>query len=460
MVKSKFILGLKLVKVKEWPLVERYFLMDFDKDSDQMIIFYHVMKYKKGLDHLTSKDEVRRSLFAEMSPKTFLNLLSQLYLKLEEWLVWIEMKNNRDKSDVLLVKILSRRGGEELADKKFRYVEKRLSNNQGQDLVQSRLYADLYHSYYFSESQAKYKAKGTLLEKAVKFHNAAFIEMSYLYLTEMENWGSVIGFDYGEVSKRLLQVIEVLNDSDVNHIGRLLHNVYSNSDQIALRSCIEMLDKDIVRSGSDLEVLVVLYVIQACRILFYSGELEDATLIYEAFSQGMKRGVLIRLGKFGAVRYTDIVVLLLRTAGLSKGRAFAEKWLGSVDEDERQEAKVIAEAYIFRHCEEYDKIIPIVRQVKFSNVRSEYIAYMLELMAWYKIEDFETLQIMLQNFNRRLRRIREEHKLLYKGAKAFGEVLKSLMLAKFSKGRLVDLDKYEVVFQKIWLQEEITSLRP
>gem|GEM_PF-5282389 len=439
--------------------VERFLLMDFRVDSDQMRLFRFIKKYKSALGQLPEKQSVRTTLFENLSSKVFLNMLSQMYLKLEDWMVWTEMKKDRDKADVLLVKVLNRRGGEQLADKKFALVEKRLKNGIGVDLKQSKLLADLYHHYYFSESQAKYKAEGTLLANVVKYHKYTIKEMSYLYLTEMSNWGRSVGYSYEDQVGQLLQAIELLDDSETSHICRLLTDLYLNDDQDALKVILQILESGVIRSGSDLEVFVVLYSINATRVLFNRNLLIDLSMLYRVFDYGMRLGVLLRLGKFGAVRYTDIIALLLRTGQVKESRVFADKWLSTVDESERQEAEALAHAYFLRNSENYGEILPLFRQVHFKSVRTEYIAYMLELMAWYKVEDFDTLHIMIHNFNRRLRRLRDDHKALYQGCRGFSEALKALMQSRFSNSKTVELDKYKVVFQKHWLQNEISSIR-
>lgn len=458
MIKSKLVIGLSSLRIEEQTSLKKYLLMESTKKSDHYRLLHHLCNSISNLEELLDKDQFRLSYFPGMSKKGFLNLCSRVFQIFEEWLVWYEMKKDRDKCDVLLLKTYNRRGIFNLADKKFNVLNKRLSDTKGLSITHKKNLYEMGHYHHFSENNAKSVIGGNLLENTVSNFLQSYKEQATLYLLEMTNWGKATGYDYTRPIEKILKSVNGITDSKTSILVQKLYQSRIENSNSPLQEVLHNLVNKKVEIGSDLETLVTLYGISISTNNWHKGTLKDPKQIFDFYNYAFESQILLNLGKIRCLRFVNIISVLVHTQTSKKCYEFIDRWCHLIGDQDIESAKNLCYVYAKIKDQQYEDIIYLLRGRKYFDIFTDLRSIAFENIALYKLKEWDILKNRLHNYRRKIRGAKNKiSKKVFDSQINFINILELLAKSHFKKVPHIDLNSYSTVFNKAWLQNEIKS---
>jgi len=451
---TKLIQALQIITPSEWLQLKKFVKMEVSEGSDVYLIYDCTSKIVRSQSQIPDKEDFRVQHFPNMSMKSFLNLCSKLYQIIEKWLVYNNTINDQDKTDVLLVKTFNRRGQYALADKTFNKAKKRLTNQNQFSLSKHHSLYELYRYHYFSENPVKNNNGKEFLEDFAINFIKSFNETSEILLTELISWGNYKNYDYSNTIFLLESSQDIFSRLEVNPITNKILGLRKNESIELLEALISALENGKIKSGSDLEVFAVMYSLSIAIALWRKSKLPKVYLLLKTLNLGLSLGILTTMGKLSEVKFLNFVSILILTSKPYEVERFVDKWAHLLSEETRESSILLAKCYIKRKEEKYNDILLLLRSTNNLNIKEDTRMLSFQIMALYKLNEFDQVKIAINNFKRRLRYNKNKiGKNIYTSKVNFLKATELLIKSKFTKEK-VDLSKFKYLHHKIWLSEQ------
>lgn len=334
---SKLIQILSTLNKEEWISYRKYLLMYTSEDSDNYRVFAYLQRRKSKMQYLPELEDIRSKHFHNLSSKSILNILSRLYIWLEEWLVFYSMKNDKMESDLLLVKLLNRRGLYNLADQKTKRLQKQINIASGLSIKNSRIQSDLYYYQYYSDNPIKSDNKKSIFSRMFESTTIYNREKLELLKTELYNREKLDGTDYSNL-------IDDNHKSQLEQYISILKETVKNFDLQSFQRIKNILLSEKFERGSDVHVITTFY-LQNLISRFYNitndVKPED---INELYSYAIESGVLLNNGKLTVIRFNNLINSIAQSNTIEDTRNFINKWILLVDTPNMEALRDLSEA--------------------------------------------------------------------------------------------------------------------
>ena len=455
----KLIVGLQMLEKEDWFSFRKYLLMYCSKTSDNYTLVEVLFRTRDDLGSIKNAEEIRKQFFAGMSPKSFSNLMSRIFIWFEEWLVWSERKKDSISNDVELVKIYNRRGIYTLANKTFTKVEKKLKADASLSLLTHKNLFLINHYRYFSDNPIKYKKKEEILDGLISYFLLQFKEQSLIYTSELHNWGRIQNFDYSKEIELLTAIESLVQDSEVTRILQWVIRLVRELDVEAFFNLRDSITGNQINVNSELFILATFYMVNYSMQLWNAGKIQDSQIVFDAYDFGLESGVLLNTGKIPFLRFIKAVTTLGYIKDAERSYEFVDKWVHLVASENQSSAHALGYAHLKLIEGKSNELIPLLIGKKFETEWGRMRASSLELIGHYtdRKNDYSLLVNRIKNFKRVLKTFGNKNKnLAYKVYFNFITVLDLLSKRDFIKVR-IDIDRYTPILHKKWLEDEIKA---
>lgn len=447
---NKLIQVLSTLNKEEWISYRKYLLMYTSEDSDNYRVFAYLQRRKSKVGDLPELEEIRSKHFHNLSSKSILNILSRLYLWLEEWLVFYTLKNDKMESDLILVKQLNRRGLYNLADQKTKRLQKQITNENGLSIRKSRIQSDLYYYQYYSDNPIKNNPKENIFSKLFESTKTYNGEKIRLLETELYNKEKLDGADY-------THLIDYKHKSELENYISILKDTVKNLDLEAFQQIKKLLLSETFERGSDIHIIITFY-LQNLISRFYNITIDVTPKdINELYSYAIESGVLLNNGKLTVIRFNNLINSIAQSNTIEETRLFIHKWIPLVDTPNMAALKDLSEAKNQYFHQNYSGISNAILLHNFTNLEERLISIGLVLISLYedKDVDYDITLHYCNNMKRTIRRNKEKlNPITLKSSLNFIKILE--LLYKSRKRKLdVDIKNYHPVLFKSWVSQKI-----
>ncbi len=447
---NKLIQVLSTLNKEEWISYRKYLLMYTSEDSDNYRVFAYLQRRKSKVGDLPELEEIRSKHFHNLSSKSILNILSRLYLWLEEWLVFYTLKNDKMESDLILVKQLNRRGLYNLADQKTKRLQKQITNENGLSIRKSRIQSDLYYYQYYSDNPIKNNPKENIFSKLFESTKTYNGEKIRLLETELYNKEKLDGADY-------THLIDYKHKSELENYISILKDTVKNLDLEAFQQIKKLLLSETFERGSDIHIIITFY-LQNLISRFYNITIDVTPKdINELYNYAIESGVLLNNGKLTVIRFNNLINSIAQSNTIEETRLFIHKWIPLVDTPNMAALKDLSESKNQYFHQNYSGISNAILLHNFTNLEERLISIGLVLISLYedKDVDYDITLHYCNNMKRTIRRNKEKlNPITLKSSLNFIKILE--LLYKSRKRKLdVDIKNYHPVLFKSWVSQKI-----
>ncbi len=351
----------------EWADIKRQVEFYFE-DSDTYAVFDHLYKHRHKLENLTSTEEIVKKHFPNMLLKIYLNHLSKLNQIVEDYLVIEETKHEKYTYDLMLLKAQNRRSLYNNADQTMRKIEKKISEQKGFDIENSKALTTLLDSQYYSNNSIKYERGAALLQQLLDTFHAWYKEQSLLYKAELYNWGRIKKHDFSETIDRLDSSIAALADTEISKELELTVSLQQELQVDNLYTIKKHLNDNNYDRKSLLHLIVASYLIARTRVAIKTKKTTDVNFLKSNYTYGLENGVFTDAGKISLPTFSNLVGIICEFSSLEEGDAFIEKWVHQVSTKNIEALTLFSKAKNrFRH-ERYDEILEYTRYGNFESI--------------------------------------------------------------------------------------------
>ena len=374
----KLILALNDFSPKEWTLYNKYLLMQTKESTDTYQIFAKLRVQKNTLADFVA-NTWRRKYTPTISEKTFLNILSKLYLWLEEWIVYNDLKNDKVKSGIQLVKHYNRRGLYKLANSKAKQVQLLIDSEADYSPERDYRQHQLYYYQFYSDNPIK-NQNPELVFDLVDSYLVCRNYADSLMRSQVEYWSTIRPID-----PTYLEKIRAAIDPEIHtDILQTFIQLMKDSSLQDLLNCFQYLKGGKVKREDDFFTILTMFVLSISLKLWHKRLLTDSALLAEMWEFALEQKVLMNAGTIPFLRFTTIVNTLGPFFSYDWTNAFIEKWASYVDEQDTPTVIRYAKARNYFHHEKYEESLGLMQEVNIRFIYNRDGIHRLGIMLYYE----------------------------------------------------------------------------
>ena len=395
---------LTCIPSQEWKSFRKHISCMYSKESDIVILSDELYKRRK---HLLGSDLVKKlkeNEFSKLSDKGFANLMSKLKLEFEDWMIAYDIQNSKYDKLLTLIQSYNSRGIYPEADRAAKKLATIIENNKKFDLEKTRASYLMKDLQYYSDNPIKYKEGPSALQDLVDDFNTYYKEMSYVYITELHNWGRIQNFDFNQLISLNIECIKSIDNTDQIELVKTLEKLMKSYDHDAFDKLSNQLFSGELEQDSLLLTLCCEYCIYAANQLYRTKALKDLDIYSRLYTYGLRSGALLKEGKLTRSRFYGMISVLSNVLDFDEMNNFIEKWACVVDAKYLNNIKEIAYAQNCFYHSKYQEILDHLRSLKYEDQVLRIRLLRFELVALYVAGYFDLLDSSLHNFNRVLNR--------------------------------------------------------
>ncbi len=448
--------GNKLIQIistfnkEEWISYRKYLLMYNSEESDNYKVFAYLQKRKNTLQDLPQLEVIKNKHFKNVSTKSLLNIISRLYLFLEEWLVYYSIKKDRMESNLILVKQLNRRGLYNLADQKTKRLQKQISQNNGLSINKSRVQSELYYYQYYSDNPIKNNAEEKILLKLFESTKIYHNEKKVLLETEFYNRKNLNDFDYKHL-------INQDHNSQLQKYISILGNAVKNYDLESFQEIKTLLIAGKFERGSDIHFIVTFYLQNLISRLYNMTVGITAKDINELYSYAIESGVLLQNGKLPVLRFNNLINSIALSNSTEETAEFINRWVSIVDHPNIEGIRDLSEAKNQYFHQNYNQISNAILFHNYTDTEQKLMSLGLVLISLYedKNVDYDITISYCSNMKRTLKRNKEKfNTYIFKSFMNFIKIIELLNKSRANYAE-VEIKDYHPIFFKTWVLHKI-----
>jgi len=459
MIKYKLINILKQLDSKEWSSLRKYILMYTRSDSDNYNL-YEILR--QSVSKINSNQEVtsiHEKHFPQMSSKSFTNMLSRVTLWTENWIVYQEVKKDQHQTDGILLNYYNRKGLYKEANNTALKAEKKLKKDKGENLLKYKHLSNIYHAQYYSNNPIKYNSGTKLLQKIVTTRLEEYGIQLAIYKLELHNWGKIKNHDYSSSINTVNTILKAICNNATIESLELLSALFTTQESKNLFLVFDNLKNGFYKKGSQLELIVVLYLTALSVMLWNENKLEDASFMIRVHDFGLETGVLLSSGKIPLVRWYNILTVVASASSKSEANDFVDKWIAKVISVDNMLSKKLSNALVSFYCEDYKEIRKQLENTYFSIESEKYRALALLIISDYK-NRHENYSQFIDSYKNAIRNLKRNKSKISKNR--YDKYLNLLtVLYKISKSNFSKKIRFfsipDNIIYKKWLLKEISQ---
>ncbi len=478
MEKSKLLLLVKSLNKKEFARLESYVKSPFLNKSNEAIKIYMELKkvFPKLEGYKVSKKYFAKKLYGSDSKESQEKLsypMFHLTKCLENYLIWLELEQQKDDIDMLTLKAYERRQLDKFYFKKIEALNKEKQKHKEIDLVfylqQYRLNSMLYR--HPSNKKLSISNESLLLEKNQS------LDIFYVYAKLQE---VLININRKKIinEKNELFLVEDLVKNIENTPYLHQHPIiaiylffikylpkekgFNKDDYLKTKSLIfDNFPKLSLEEFSNIFILFMQYVSQ----LKYNTEVDLVNEQLELYEFGIKNKVLFE--KDGKVLPFAIYNAVQVACELDKqewAKQFISEQLPNIHEKHQENIRLISHAYISCSLGEYDKTLEYLREVNAQkHFYYDLVIKTLTIRCFYLSDDSDLLHNYVDTFYAFIRRHTVMSPIIKEQFLNYARIVilldKSRYTSKINKEEILKkINQEENVYFRSWLLKQASFL--
>ncbi len=452
----------------------------FNKHRDtQQLVHYLARIYPNFDQSRCHREKLLKKLFPK-HPKGQSHLaLVFTYTRrlLEAFLVQEQLKEERAYHRILLLRDLRQRKCNNLYEKLLEQCIQSEQNRPTRDATyyfwQSQLAqeADIYYTQVLEQ-----RKKDRSLELKEHHLDRFYMVEKLKDAVEMHIRKNILKVDY---SARMLEAVlkEVRDNLDTYvqvpaiYIYFLLYQMVTRNENPYYYEVLKLLEEHQSHFNQADLVNIYTYLQNYCISRINQNDKVFLGELFKLYQAQLKREVLIEDGYLSEWHYKNIVTTAIRLDELSWVKTFIEQYKNKLSPQAADNAYRFNLAAYYHATGQYDKVLPLLIRVEYSDQRYNLGAKALLLRTYYELGEFEALNSLTDSFKQYLHRNklmadsrRNGYYNLFRFTRKAAQIRANIgfvsngkLLKDFEKLRQ-DIDKAAAIFNQGWLEEKVNLL--
>lgn len=460
-----FLITLSKISKKEVKDFYNYSVKHSSEDSAANKVLAYLVKHYGNYDsHHMEERLAFRKIFTGQNfvEKKIGNAISDLRARLIEYLYWKELEQNSLEKEILILKILEKRGLDNLVKKQIKNVTN-ISKKVPQNMWFWMNNLRLAHEKYYNLDLEKVAQESLKIEEVMKQLDNFSAIAKLKYSCEFFARTNIIN----ESFKGIKYLDEVLTFKK-NKIPPILYQCYraalflnknkKEKDYIFLKNLVfkhldELDDRD--------KHILISYLTNYAANKIREGNQNFAEELFALYKQGIKHEAFIIDGYFNDMHFGNIIHAGCRLKEYKWSQKFINNWGICLKDDIREEVIVFNKAFILYEMKNYEKAYEFLRIEFKKNPFNAIKAKWLEIVCLFELEYSPNLIIdRCKAFRQFIRRNKFIVGSLEKGILNFIKFFLLLLEPNPDKSKLLHkIEEIKYISYKSWLLEKIDDIK-
>ncbi len=470
---SKLLSLLKSLSTEEFQKFSKFVRSPYYTSSKDVIrLFDYIKKYHSRLDSAKLKKE---EVFKKMFPKEVYkdiklrNLMRKLTHIVEEYLLHLEVNANEYERKKRLVEIYNQRNLFVLFEKGSTRLLSELEEQPYRDSIYFNEKFNLLYAYYFHPTTDKLRKKGKTLIAEMEKSLERYFALEQIQITSIIKNRLLLLNEKSE-TKNIDQKKADFSNNLIFDLVSMLNQLYDSKDAgLYIRLKEKYLNNfDCIRKKDHLFLFYSLlnYVI---RQVPYQ-EINSVKEVFNWYQFGIEKAVLIPNKQINSTTFMNVVLAGAKLKKFNWVRQFISEYEMFLEENTREDTKMLALSFWHFHKGEYDSSIDLLLEHKFSESIHQTPAKTLLIKTYYELFSnnnsyYSLVEDSCSAFEMYIRRNSKIGEQRSKSYLNFIQFTRKLLKAKNSFDPLnknktleIQLTELKPIMHRSWLKAKITTI--
>lgn len=460
MEKSKLLTVLPMLEADEMEGFTRYLQVFYERQHVALRVWTYLQSlcpFKEPME--LNKEAVFLAIFPEepvFKYRKLMDALSDLYLWLEEFLLWQLLQKKPAYRQESMLDIYRERKLEDIFFKKLAALRRELAGQEQTDIWKLlSAFMLSYQQYYFLHTDktalplhygqelmdsldafyftAKLKFGGELKNRENIFKEKYHID----FLEETQCWISQANGQVNVLQRGYYLVFQLTLSQDQTIFYELKQFLVHNRWQIAAEDRVQWLNALLNFTATKIK----------------EGQQHYHRESFELHRYGWENGFLFFEKQISPTKFLNIVDLACKLKEYEWVILFIDQASLLLEADHRLSAISLSKALVAFEQEKFDQVLVCLRGVEFKNNFYALRARLLFLCVYYEFNDYSAVEYSIKSFEQFLRRNANLNDDLIKGSKRFCKILTIMISNKNNRKELVkkELNAANYIVYKSWL---------
>lgn len=438
----------------------------YDKTSVPNRLLNYLHKYHPNFSsEKLDAEKIHKSVFKNdtYNRNDVINAFSDLRKELKRFLIWNSKEDFPFEKDTILLQQYEKYNLKTHFDLLLKSMNKRV-DKESEDIWKWSKKMKLAHEDYFDPKKDQVNFSEESLLEAMENLDKFYAISKLKYACELQNRNQVLQNKLPEI-KLLKELINQSNneDSELHQCFFLAYQLFQKRDEKTYLDLKNVVIKNIKKISSENQHIFLTYLINHHSYRIKNGLLLSRSELFgllELYQFGVAYEIFIVDGVFDVSHFNNIVGLAASLKELKWLKEFIKTWSPKLNEDFREQTKLISEVSILFAAGQFDKIIELTRTIEFKGVNNKLRFRCMQIASSYEMnyapQDVINLCTACENFARKNTEIGAN---MRQGLLNFTKIVKRLVAFPPQKEKIkADLEKGEFIYFKDWLKEKVFLL--
>jgi len=440
---------------EEWISLRKFLLQYTREESINYRCIQHLYTNRKKLDQDNIDKKIREKYFSDIKPKAFSNVLSRLFLWLEEWLAVATFQEDSNAVQLALIKKYDQLGLYKMANQVATKLESNLRDVEKTDTMHNRVLSDFYHGQYYSSNPAK-KDSYSMLQKVCQSFLNNIAEQSVYYLLETNSTAKLRSSEFSELNTTLEKIVAITPDTELSRTLKLCLEIVKKPTSKIVAQLIEKLESGIIDEASDLYLVLSIYLRRSAAELWIDGQLDNASLAMRCYHISLVATESNKRQKFTVTNLFNVVGTLGIILSFEETAQFINKWaLKAYSKYPESVVQYCHAMNAFRH-DKYDLLPKLLTGLDFDYYQYKVISNAIMIIAQYKLGEEDLTITLIHNMKKQLKRNKSNlSKSLSLRINNLIELIRILAKSKYDPSIEINIDDYHPLYFKSWVLKQL-----
>lgn len=461
---NQFLSTLDKFSKKEVKAFYDFLINNSKKDSAANKVLAYLVKYHGKYDshHLEERLAYRRIFAGQPFIKLKIgNAISDLRARLIEYLYWKELEENSLEKEILILKILEKRGLNNLVTKQLKTVTN-ISKKMPQGMWLWMNNLRLAHEKYYNLNLEKVAHESLKIEDVMRQLDTFTGIAKLKYSCEFFARNDIVSESFDKIAYLDEMLSSEREDAPILHkcykAALFLNKNKEEGDYLILKKLVfNNLDKI---DDRDKHILIS-YITNFFAFKIRTGNQKFAPKLLSFYKEGIDCRAFLIGAVFHEMHFNNIVDLSCRLNKHEWAESFIKIWGKTLPEEYKNGIISFSTAFIKYEQGDYKKALALLENEFKKNAFYIIKSRWLELICYYELDvDYGIIDKKCKSFKQFVHRNKVLHDSLKKGVFYFIKIFDSLFSPNADKNRLLKiLDETPFILYKSWLLSKIEKLK-
>ena len=389
------------------------------------------------------------------------NGVSDLFLKLKEYLIQKKIIETSFEKEFLWLQILEERELFHHRDLHFKHIVRK--EKEATHIWSALNELTLYHYDFFRNNFEKERPQMYLLKDSIHLLDNFYISLQLKYTAELLNRQNLLSIQ-SQASPLIEPIFSLFKQNNItlslqNKLYYKLYLFLEKSDLSKFTNLKTFLFDHRNELHKEEKLTALLYLLNFLANELKKGNYELRKETLELYKFGLEgQSILIHKGLIDTVNFRNIVNLACHLGEFSWAENFIKKFQKNLDISIRTENTSIAWAMLYFEKKDYHKVIQNIDKTKFSGIFYIILSRIYTMASNFELNDTDDLDIACETFIRYVRR----NKKLGDGSKSaaiqFAKILHHLVLRKLPPNEIKkEISETNSLYFRAWLERKLQN---